>query len=115
MSGLRRGLVLLGVVAYVGVPARAWASVAVSSSGDAASSTNPTDGPSTWTDTLIDGPACALNTPCITQQLYAHDDEGTSVLDTTGPGNVPSIANVNLTGDQLTWTHYGTARSATLS
>jgi hypothetical protein len=88
--------------------------VAVSSNGHAASSIDPTGGPSTWTDALIDGPSCAVNTPCITEQLYAHDDQGTSVLDTAGPGSSNSIANITLTGDQLTWTHDGTPHSATL-
>ena len=89
--------------------------VAVSNTGDAASSTDPTGGPSTWTDTLIDGPSCAVNTPCITEQLYAHDDQGTRIVDTTGPGSPTSIANIALTGDQLTWTRDGTPRSATLN
>ena len=89
--------------------------VAVSNTGHAATSTDPSGGASTWTDTLIDGPSCAVNTPCIAQQLYAHDDQGTSIFDTTGPGSSNSIANITLTGDQLTWTHNGTPRSATLN
>ena len=89
--------------------------LAVSNTGQAASSTDPSGGPSTWTDGLIDGPPCAVDTSCTTEQLYAHDDQGTRILDTAGPGSSSSIANIALTGDQLTWTQDSTPRSATLN
>lgn len=89
--------------------------VAVSNTGHALTTTNPTGGLSAWTDALIDGPACALTTRCVSEQLYAFDDHGTRVLDTTGPGSGSAIANIALSGNQLTWTRNGAPNTATLN
>lgn len=42
------------------------------------------------------------------QQLYAHDSQGTSIVDSAPAGSGAAIGNVQLTSDQLTWTHDGT-------
>jgi hypothetical protein len=89
--------------------------VAVANTGRVAVSRNPAGGSSAWTSALVDGPPCAQSTPCIVEQLDAYDDDGTSAVDTAGPGAGTSIANVALSGDALTWTHDGAPREATLN
>ena len=54
-----------------------------------------------------------------TQKIYAHDSQGTRTLDSeTIPHGSPSnvgLANLTFNGSQVTWTHDGSARSATVS
>ena len=66
-------------------------------------STDPTGGARAWTNT----PICQQTTPCISEQLFAHDDQGTRVIDTAPPGQGKSIANVTPAANSLTlnWTH----------
>ncbi len=76
--------------------------------GNILTSTNPTGGASTWTSAAVDIPPCARqSTPCISEQLYAHDDQGTRPIDSVPAGNGNAIGSVNLLGDSLTlsWTH----------
>lgn len=53
------------------------------------------------------------------QAIYAHDASGTRTLDTeTIPNGAPGtvgLANLQITGTTVTWTHDGSPRSATLS
>ena len=44
----------------------------------------------------------------------ARDSSGLRTLDTTGPGNGLQLQKLTLTGDTLSWTNNGTARTATL-
>lgn len=71
-----------------------------------------------WRQTTpVDIAQCAQSgTPCITEQLYAHDDQGTRTIDSAPPGTGNSIGNVNLSGNSLTlsWTHDGSQRQLDL-
>jgi WD40-like Beta Propeller Repeat len=53
-------------------------------------------------------PSCAMSSPCATEQIYAHDDQGTRLIDSAPPGTGKSLTNVKLSGNQLTWNHDGT-------
>jgi hypothetical protein len=63
---------------------------------------------------------CAAATTCIAAQVYAHDDHGTRLLDSAPLGSasplvlVNPLANLNLSGNVLTWTHDGTKHQITL-
>jgi hypothetical protein len=85
--------------------------VAVNGDGRIATSTNPASGGTTWTSQPIDTPPC---TPCAAEQIYAYDTQGTTVLDSAPPGSGNSLANLQLQGDMLTWTHDGMPRQAQL-
>ncbi len=91
--------------------------VAADQGGNILTSTDPTGGANAWTGATVDVPGCAppLN-PCMSEQLYARDDQGTRVLDTAPPGHTNSISNVALDGDSLilTWTHAGAQRQLEL-
>jgi hypothetical protein len=85
---------------------------AVDDHGRIATSTAPA---STWTTANVDVPACAASAVCETEQIFVHDDRGTHAIDsTTTPGDGTALAHLSLSGDQLTWTHNGTPRDATL-
>ena len=91
-------------------------SLCVAGGSNILSSTNPTGGAHTWTPALV-VPGCAPESfPCISEQLYAHDDLGTRVVDTAPPGQGNSIANVGLSVDSvvLSWTHDGAQRQLQL-
>jgi WD40-like Beta Propeller Repeat len=91
--------------------------VATGSNGNILTSTNPTGGTNAWTSAAVDVPGCPpTSTPCISEQLYVHDDRGTRVLDTAPPGDGNSIGNVVLGGDSrtLTWAHDGAKRGLKL-
>lgn len=79
-----------------------------------ANSTNPTGGSSAWSSALVDTPACAVADGCATEQIVAHDGSGMRTLDSTGPGSGTQLQKLTLTDTQLSWTHDGTAQSATL-
>jgi hypothetical protein len=89
--------------------------VAADQSGNILTSTDPTGGANAWTSAAVDIPGCAppLN-PCISEQLYARDDQGTRVLDTAPPGHSNSIGNVALDSLVLSWTHDGAQRQLQL-
>ena len=76
--------------------------------GNILTSTDPTGGANTWTRAAVYPPGCTLeSTPCISEQLYAHDDQGTRVVDTAPPGQGNSIGNVAIASLVLSWTHDG--------
>ena len=86
--------------------------VAVDFGGNAYTSSDPASAHGTWAVAPIDGLPCAAGYPCISEQLYAHDDRGTRLIDSAGPGSGNSIGGVRLGGDSLslTWRHDGAAR-----
>ena len=91
--------------------------VAGDPNGNILTSTDPTGGANTWTRAAVDIPGCGpQSTPCISEQLYAHDDQGTRVVDTTQPGGGTSIGNLTLNSESsvLTWTHNGAQRQLEL-
>ncbi len=88
--------------------------VAVDDRGQIISSSNPSGGGSAWSTALVDAPACAVAAGCRTEQIAAHDGAGMRTLDSTGPGSGAQLQKLSLTDNQLTWTHDGTAQSATL-
>ena len=85
--------------------------------GNILTSTDPSGGANTWTSAAVDIPGCEPpSAPCISEQLYARDDQGTRVVDTAPPGKGNSIGDVALTGDSLTlsWTNDGAQRQLDL-
>lgn len=48
------------------------------------------------------------------EQLYAHDDHGTRVVDSAPAGSGTAIGHVHLIGERLTWTHDGTPHELAL-
>jgi hypothetical protein len=76
--------------------------IAADRNGNILTSTAPTGGANPWTSAAVDIPGCAPpSNPCISEQLYARDGQGTRVLDTAPPGHGNSIGNVALDGDSL--------------
>jgi hypothetical protein len=61
---------------------------------------------------------CAAARTCIAAQIYAHDDHGTQLLDSAPLDSasplVNPLANLNLSGNVLTWTRDGTQHQITL-
>jgi hypothetical protein len=89
--------------------------VAGDRNGNILTSTDPTGGANTWTRAAVYPPGCTpQSTPCISEQLYAHDDQSTRVVDTAPPGQGNSIGNVALNSLALTWTHDGAQRQLQL-
>jgi WD40-like Beta Propeller Repeat len=91
--------------------------VAADQNGNILTSTAPTGGANAWTSATVDVPGCPLPVyPCMSEQLYAHDDQGTRVLDTAPYSHGNPIGNVALDGDSLilTWTHDGAQRQLEL-
>ena len=78
-------------------------------------STDPTGGTSAWTSFLADALSCDPATPCRAEVLQAVDDQGLHTLDTAPQGSGTVIADLQFSGDTLTWTNAGTPRSAGLS
>lgn len=74
---------------------------------------------SAWRVTSIpngpSGPEMCGAAPCVVEQLYAHDDHGTRLIDSTPPGSGTSLANISVSGDLLRWTHDGTPHQTALS
>ncbi len=80
-------------------------------------SNDPAAGGSSYTSTLVDAPPCArAGTPCLSERLYVHDDQGTHMVDSAPAGMGTVIGNLELTGNSLTltWRHGGQARSLDL-
>jgi Tol biopolymer transport system component len=100
------------VVSYDCTPGDAYSGTWVDSLSLSAS------GFSAWRATQLR--TCAAATTCIAAQIYAHDDHGTQLLDSAPLGSaspqVPAnpLANLNLSGNVLTWTHDGTQHQITL-
>ena len=90
------------------------ACAAVDGAGNVITSSDPTGGGGAWTSALIDPPSCAGTPTCLAAQIYAHDDQGTHLLDEAPPGPVSALANLNLSGNVLTWTHDGAQHQITL-
>jgi WD40-like Beta Propeller Repeat len=89
--------------------------VVADQSGNILASNDPTGGANTWTTAAIDIPGCAPQSiPCISEQLYARDDQGARVVDTAPPGQGNSIGNVALDSSVLSWTHDGAQRQLQL-
>ena len=89
--------------------------VAGDDSGNILTSTDPTGGASTWTIAPVDIPGCAPQSrPCASEQLYAHDDQGTRVVDTAPPGQGTWIGNVAVASLVLSWTRDGAQRQLQL-
>jgi hypothetical protein len=91
--------------------------VATDAKGNVLTSDDPLGGAPAWTSAAVDVPDCAVEgTPCIVEQLFARDDHGTRVIDSTAPGAGKSIGNVTLQGNStvLSWTHDGLPREAPL-
>jgi hypothetical protein len=89
--------------------------VAGDSNGNVLTSTDPTGGASAWSSAPVD--MCpSPSAPCISEGLYARDDQGTRVIDTAPPGHGTSIGNMAFKGDSLTltWTHDGAQRQLPL-
>ena len=79
--------------------------------GNILTTTDPTGGANAWTSALVDIPGCdPQSAPCISEQLYAHDDQGARIVDTAPPGQGNSIRNVALDSHVLSWTHDGAQR-----
>ena len=89
--------------------------MAVDDQGDIVTSTNPTAGLSAWTSAAVGAPACVVARECLGEQVVAYDSAGTMTLDSVATGNGKQLANLALSGDQLTWTRDGMGESATLS
>lgn len=66
-----------------------------------------------WKSATVDVPSCATAPGCDAEQIFAYDDNGIPVLDNT-VGTGKTLANLELSGDLLTWTDDGAPRSATL-
>jgi WD40-like Beta Propeller Repeat len=80
--------------------------VATDEDGNVLTTANPLAG--SWTSAAVDQ-RCEPETPCDGDQLYAHDDHGTRLLDSTPPGPGGGLANLELSGDSttLSWTDNG--------
>jgi WD40 repeat protein len=91
--------------------------VAGDTNGEILTSTDPTGGANAWSGATVDVPGCPQpSTPCTSERLYAHDDQGTRVVDTAPPGQGNSIDNVALNGNSLvlSWTRDGAPRQRRL-
>jgi hypothetical protein len=90
--------------------------VSADDSGHISTSANPSGGPSTWTTSMVDGPGCSNPSGwCTVEQIYARDSSGTHLVDHTERGGTgTSLAQLNLNGNTLTWTHDGSHESTGL-
>ncbi len=81
--------------------------LAPDSEGDVLTSSNPTGGQAAWSTALIDAAPTCTAAACEIEALYAHDDHGTRLIDSTPPGRGDSITNVTITGTLLHWEKNG--------
>ncbi len=91
--------------------------VAGDESGRILTSTAPSGGATTWTSRPVAFPGCPPpEAPCVSEQLFARDDNGIRTIDRAPSGGGSVIGDVALTGDALTltWTHDGVANALTL-
>jgi hypothetical protein len=77
-------------------------------------SQNPTGGTSAWSSFLVAALPCDPATPCRAEALQALDDTGVETLDTAPQGTGTVIGDPTLSGDTVSWSDGGAARSATL-
>lgn len=90
-------------------------SLCIGASGpNAVASTNPTVGASAWSSFLVAALPCDPATPCRAEALQALDDHGVQTLDTAPQGIGTVIGDPTLSGDTVSWTDGGAARSAPL-
>jgi WD40-like Beta Propeller Repeat len=85
--------------------------------GDVLTSTDPTGGANAWSIAGVDMPPCASQTTaCLSDQLYARDDQGTRAADSAPLGDGNLIDDVALDGDSLVlnWTRDGTPQQLEL-
>ena len=83
--------------------------------GHLITSTSPAGGSASWIPVLIQGDPCNEDTPCSEEQIQAADGNGVRTVDSGRfPGSAPSLTDLKLTGDTLSWNHAGTLRTATL-
>ena len=61
------------------------------------------------------GPEVCGASFCVVEQLYAHDDRGTRLIDSSPPGSGTTLANIRISGDLLRWTHDATPHRTALS
>jgi WD40-like Beta Propeller Repeat len=81
--------------------------------GNVLTSTDPTGGANAWTSAAVDLPPCASQSgQCVSEQLYARDDDGSRPVDSTLLAGRNSLGKVTLDADSLalSWTHDGTQR-----
>ncbi len=81
---------------------------------DAVVSADPTGGASAWTSFLVGALPCDPATPCIAETIQAFDNQGLQTVDAAPQGAGTVLSSPTLSGDTLTWTDGGVARSATL-
>jgi len=78
------------------------------------SSTTPSQTPGLWNGSLVDSFPCAVSTPCLSEQIYTHDPQGTQLIDSAPPGSGTTLSQLRLTGGTLSWIDNGTPRSVIL-
>jgi hypothetical protein len=91
--------------------------VAVNLHGHVLTSTDPTGGANAWTIAAVELPPCASqSSQCVSEQLYARDDDGLRPVDTALLGGRKSLGKVTLDADSLvlSWTHDGAQRQLQL-
>jgi hypothetical protein len=77
-------------------------------------SSDPTGGTGDWTSFLADALPCDPATPCVAELLQTLDGHGLETLDASAQGTGTVLSDPTLSGDTVTWTDSGGARSATL-
>ena len=91
--------------------------VADDQNGNIVTSTDPLGGANAWNSAPVDLPGCdPRSAPCISEQLYARDDQSTRIVDSAPPGQGNTISNVALKGNSLilSWSHDNARRQAEL-
>jgi hypothetical protein len=87
----------------------------VTDEGAILTSTSPASATPDWMGATVEVPQCGGYTVCELEQIGAEDSQGMSVLDSiVTPDGGHELANLHLSGDELTWTDNGVPRSATL-
>ena len=89
--------------------------VATDSRGDVMVSTNPTGDASAWTVTPVEPAPCVNALPCTVERVEASDKTGLHTIDESeSVGSNSLLTGLTLNGDTLSWSHDGSARTATL-
>ena len=90
--------------------------VATDSRGDVMVSTNPTGDASAWTVTPVEPAPCVNALPCTVERVEVSDKTGLHTIDETeSVGSNSLLTGLTLNGDTLSWSHDGSARTATLT
>ena len=104
-----------GLDAYLtGVACTPAQCVATDSDGQTFASPDPF-GAGGWTATLTDATPDCAQAPCVAETLWAHDNQGTYVLDAPAPATGDVLSNVSLSAGTLRWSDAGAPRQATLN